>query len=939
MRKAGCSFFIFLSFIFLIGSANAQKAQLRGKVTDKNTGEELAGANVFIKGTTIGVSTDLNGNFEIQKLEAGNHTFVCSYISYKTIEFSLGKIVPGQVIAKNIQLESDAILMEGVSVVARRNISTDIALISAIKSSKVVTSGISSQQIKRSQDSDAAEVVKRVPGVTIIGGRFVNIRGLSDRYNSVLLHDVNAPSMEADLRSFSFDIIPSALIDKILIYKSPSPELPGDFAGGVVKIYTKGIPEENSTQVSYSAGLVENVSFGTFRRAKQDKGYWTGFNNGKYNLPKDFAPNLRKISSDPEQVAKAGQSLPNSWVAEQLPTLWNHNASINISKRFTLPNNHQIGSISSVNYNNKTGKNTVFRKDFNSHDQETGSSEIYNFTDELNEQNIRVGMMQNVAWSINSNHNIEWKNLFNQLSKTEYIHRTGPHYDFGYYANNHSFYQIYRGVYVSQLTGNHQFGEKHSLNWVLGYGYSYRDEPDYRRYRSNYDTVTGQSTLYVPFGAAASYFLGRFYSTMKENNFTASLNHSYSPGAIGSLKAYVNTGIFAEKKDRYFHSRNLGYIRTHLLNFDAGLLDVSIDSLFHPSNINSTYGISLDEQSNPSDSYSADNLNIAGYTSVFFPFSKRLSLSGGIRLEHNHQTLHSFTLTNAPVNAKIIALNLLPSLNIAYNFNETMLLRAAYGKTLNRPEFRELAPFGFYDFNFNLVKKGSDTIRNASIHHFELRWEHYPSSTEIINIGIFYKKFIHPIETSFVPGGGSGGIKTFTFANAASANSFGMEMETRKALKGILGSRFTDKLSLMFNAAFIRSSVQLGNAALGQKTSKRMMYGQSPYIINAGLYYYDPAALLHVNLLYNVIGKRIYIVGFDEYPDIYEMPQNLLDLTIIKKFGKHFELKIGISNLLQQNSLLLQDGNLDGIFNKNTDQQIQKQLDPRRYSIGMSYTF
>jgi outer membrane receptor for ferrienterochelin and colicin len=941
MRKFRCLFIALSTLILtvLTFQSHAQQAVLYGKVTDKDTGEELAGANVYIKGTTQGVSTNLDGNFELRNLAPGTYTIVCSYISYKTIEFADVRVQSGQTLQKDIVLESDAFLIEGVTVVARRSTSTDMALISSIKSAEIVVSGISAQQIKRSQDSDAAEVVKRVPGVTIVGNRFINIRGLVERYNSVLLHDVYAPSMEADVRSFSFDIIPSSLIDRIMIYKSPSPELPGDFAGGVVKIYTKGIPDEDGLQVSYSAGFIEGVALGTFQRAAQDKGFWRGFNTGKYNLPNGFVEDVRKISDDAEQVMYTGRSLPNSWVAEEIPVLWNNSGSVTYSKRFNLPRNQYLGSITSISYNNKKTRYSVARKDFNSWDETAGSSVIYNFDDLRNLQNIRMGIMQNLAWSINPKHIIELKNIYNQLSQTEYIHRTGPHYDFGYLANNHSFYEIFRGIYAGQLTGNHQMNDKNSLDWVLGYGFSYRDEPDYRRFRSDYDSVTGQSTLYVPFGAAASYFLGRFYSEMTENNYTFSLNYSHKPGVIGGLKPVINSGFFVESKDRVFKSRNLGYIRASLLGFNPGLLDVSIDSLFHPDNINPTFGLALDEQSNPSDSYSAANLNIAGYVSLFVPLTQRLNFTGGFRLENNRQTLNSFTLTNDPVDVDLSGFDVLPSVNISYSFGENMLVRAAYGKTLNRPEFRELAPFGFYDFNFNLVKKGSDSIRNATIHNFDLRWEYYPSGNEIINFGFFYKRFNNPIETSFVPGGGSGGIKTFTFANAASATSIGIEAEFRKSLKGMLNSGFADRLNLLFNAALIQSSVELGNAGLGQAIKSRSMYGQSPYIINAGIYFHDPISSLYVNMLYNVIGKRIYIVGYDDYPDIYEMPRNLLDLTITKNFGKHFEIKMGVSNILNKGVLLLQDGNQDWVFDRENDQQIQRYLDPRSYSIGFSYNF
>lgn len=922
-------------FIF---QASGQNGTIKGTVKDKETGEELVGASVFVKGTTIGVSSDLDGKFELANIQTGTYTVVCSYISYRQVEFENIAITPGKVVSLEVILESDASFIEGVTVVARRSTSTDLALLSSIKTAEVVVSGISAQQIKQSQDRDAAQVLKRVPGVTIVEGRFINIRGLNERYNVTLLHDVNAPSMEADVKSFSFDIIQSSLIDRILIYKSPSAELPGNFGGGVVKIYTKSIPDENSTTVSFNPEFVEGVSFNSFYRAPQGNGYWTGFNNGHYDLPSGFPSNLRAIDNNPLQVAEVGKTLRNSWVPEDRNALWNNSGSINVNRRFKIRNAY-IGSITSLNYSNRKMVNDIERQDFNAYDFETEtSSRLFSFNDQRSLQSIRFGALFNWAAILNQNNTIEFKNLFNQLSQSEYIYRTGNHFDFGYYADNHSFYQIYRGIYSGQLTGLHTLSEKSKLDWVVGYGYSYRDEPDYRRYRSDLDTITRDLTLYIPAGAAATYFMGRFYSEMREHTFSGSSNYSYKFNLFNS-KPVLNSGLWAEYTDRKFSSRNLGYVWADLLNFDPGLLDVTIDSLFHPDNINPATGIKIDEQTNPSDSYSATNTNLSGYAALFFPVSPKLNITGGLRLENNLQTLSSSTLTNDPINAEVIDVSWLPSVNVSYNFTEKMLVRAAYGKTVNRPEFRELAPFGFYDFNFNLVKKGSDTLKIAYIHNYEVRWEYYPTGTEIITVGVFYKRFLNPIETSFVPGGGSGGIKTFTYANADKAASIGVEAEIRKSLRGLTGNPFINNLSILFNGALIQSSVELGGAGLGQKETSRPMYGQSPYIVNAGLYYHSIESRLHVSLLYNVIGKRIYVIGFEDYPDIYEMPRNMLDLTITKDFGKRWEIKAGITNILATDWILLQDGNQDEVFDVDTDQVIQSYHIPRAYTIGATFKF
>jgi len=933
-------FLVFLLFFVCIQSNTAQTSEIKGIIKDKKTNELIIGANVILQSTLIGSFSNLNGEYSIKHIPSGRYNVVCSFISYKSIVIENVNIKEGEVISIHFELEEEIASLEGVVVTARRNTNTDISLINTIKSSQLVVSGISAQQIKQSQDSDAAQVVKRIPGVTVIGNRFIMIRGLSERYNAVMLHDVFAPSMEADVRSFSFDIVPSNLIDRILIFKSPSPELPGDFSGGVVKIYTKGVPDENSIIVGYSTRFRQGTSFNNFFAAKQNQLYLTGFNNGLYNLPNDFPNDIRNIENDIERLDEIGKSLPNQWVAIKSTAFLDQSFNVNFSRRLTLFKK-DIGNITSLSYNNSKTSNFIERKDYNAYDFNLNkSSTIYEFDDVRYSNDIRLGVLHNWAMLINKNNQIELKTLFNQLSTSEYTHRTGPMYDFGYYANNHSFYQIYRGIFSGQLTGKHTFQSNNELNWVAGYGYSYRDEPDYRRYRSDLDTIIGNSTLYVPFGTAQAYFLGRFFSEMREHITTGSADYKHEllfPSI--NIKPKIQTGLFYEHKTRKFVARNIGYVRANLIQFDNNLLDVSIDSLFHNNNINHGNGIRIDEQTNPSDSYDAMNTVIASYILLSLPVTKKLNVNGGIRAENNIQQLNSNTIGGDPVNVEIDKVHLLPSVNISYNFTEKMLLRMAYGKTLNKPEFRELAPFGFYDFNYNLVRKGSDSIQMASIDNFDLRWELYPSISEIITVGIFYKRFVNPIENSFIPGGGSGGIKTFTFANADNAVSRGIEAEIRQSLNVISDKHIIANTSILFNAALIDSKVELGSASLGQGITHRAMYGQSPYILNVGFFYNDIVRNINITFMYNVIGRRIYIIGYDDYPNIYEMPRNLLDLSLTKTFSNNIELKIGIGNILDQDAVLLQDANNDGVFDRKNDQIIQRYKSGRTISAAISYKF
>jgi TonB-dependent receptor len=858
-----------LALIFIISAFSfAQTGTIEGVVTDRTTGETIIGANILIEGTLTGTSTDLDGRY-VLRAPMGTHTIKIMFISYESV------VTPGVVVEAGKATRLDVTLAEvsteirGVQVTARRITNTETSMISSIKASSVVITGITAQQILRSQDSDAAAVVKRVPGVTIVDDRFIMIRGLSERYNPAMLHNTFAPSMEADIKSFSFDVIPSSLIDRILIYKSPSPELPGDFAGGVVKVFTRSIPDNNFISLSYSSGYDSNSSLRSFQRQEVGSRHWTGLNDGYNALPDGFPTNLRSIASDQTRVQEAGRSLRNNWTPRELNAGLNHSLSLSGAYKFGV-GAADIGNITSLTYNRSRSVDDILRRDYNQYDDETGvSSVIYNFNDSKNSEKIRIGLLHNWSVNLGSRNKIELINLFNQLSQSDYTFRTGPMYEFNYFANNHSFYQIFRGIYSGQLAGKHEFfGERMTIDWTAGTGRSYRMEPDYRRYRTDYDTETEEISTYIPTGAAATYFLGRFYSEMREKTNTASFNitHRVGPGSAEEKGVEVSAGGFYESKGREFYGRNLGYVRANSATFDQSLIYSPIGDLFSDANINPDTGIKIDEQTNPSDSYQSANTLTAFYIMSKIPVAGRVNISAGVRFENNNMSLDSRTLTNEPVQVDDQLFKALPSINVAYSFSEKSLARVALGRTLNRPEFRELAPFGFYDFNYNLVRKGNPELVSAIINNLDLRFEHYPAPGEQLTIGVFYKSFNNPIELTFLPGGGTAGIKTFIPVNAAGAVSMGAEAEVRKSLGGLTSNRVLSRMTLLFNGALIYSRIRAEETGGILAFDERPMQGQSPFIINTGLYYNDTDRKLQLNAAYNIIGRRInWLQGVSRY--------------------------------------------------------------------------
>ncbi len=933
------------SFILLFSgiqfSLFAQSGTISGTVLDQGTGESVIGANVVIEGTTKGAPTDIDGKFIISNVEPGSHNLTISFVGYTT------KLIPvvvqeGRTITLDISLEEDFGQLEMVTITAVRETANDVAVLKTIKESMQIVSGLSAETIKRTLDSDVSQVVKRIPGITVVQDRFIVIRGLSERYNTTLLHNSNIPSMEQDVRSFSFDVIPSNVIDQILIYKTPAPDLPGDFSGGAVKIFTKSIPEENETVLDISTGFRSGSSLRNFRAESRRDWHWTGFNDGANDLPADFPENL--VGQPQAIVDQAGRSLPNNWKEQGYNSGLDYKVSVTNSFRKNLgKKGSQIGNITSIQYSNTKTVFNVRNASFEAFNfDENISRPRFQFDDMEYSQEIMSGLVHNWAFRLDDNNIFEFKNLYNQLTTHDFIDRYGDQFAQSFTQDNFAFFNEYRGIYSGQLVGSHKFfNDATKIEWIGGYGLSFNELPDYRRYRRNVvDIETRESTLLIPAGQSPD-FLGKFYSSMREDMITAAFNieQTINKNKEVDFKPVLKAGIYFEDRDRNFSARNLGFRRG--MSFTSELTALEIDEVFQPENINSESGIALGENFSVSNFFNATNRLRAYYISANIPIW-RFNLFGGVRYEDNLQQLRSpdrFTegSPTPPMQPVSIPQAIwLPSVTLAYNISNKMVVKGVYGKTVNRPEFREIAPFGFYNFIFDATVTGYEFLQNSEIDNFDLRWEWYPSLTETVSFALFYKDFTNPIESLF--GNFGSEQTTFLYRNTESAYTMGFEVDVRKSLAGISNSVFLSRLSVLANFSYIDSEITLGEELSELLRAKdRPLQGQSNYIINTGIFYDDIIRNLQVNLLYNVIGKRILLVGAGAIPDTYEMPRNVIDLSIRKGITKRLALKFGIKDLLNQEFLLLQDGNEDGIFSRKNDQVFRRYRPGTSYSLGLTY--
>jgi TonB-dependent receptor len=941
LLTANFSFFSTLIF--------AQTGTIKGNVADGTTGEAIVGANVYcLQEPVIGSIADINGNFEINKVKSGTYTLILSFISYKTDTIKNVTIYPGQTTVVNSKLFEDVVQLTELVISDNRITNTDIAVITELKKADLVATGISAQQISLSQDRDAAQVIKRVPGVTIVNNRFVNVRGLNERYNLVMLNDIIAPSTEVDSRAFAFDLIPSGMIDRMLVYKSGSAELPGEFAGAVIDLHTKNIIEDNSFSVEYTTSARLGTTLKVFNTYEGSPTDWLGFDRSVRPLPASFpTENLSTIdigSADGKsQLVNASKSLPNNWATKSSNAPVDSRLNINFSKVWRI-GNKRLSNITSFNYTNTRQHSDIenyYYDEFVEADQK--SNRRYYYSDILDSKSNRVGLISNFVFEINPNNRIEFRNLFNQQGISQTTLRTGIEDLQEAIVNNLALNYLQRGLYSGQLSGDHSIGERFNLNWIAGYSSINSKQPDYRRIRSQKDIRRPEDpfTIIIP-PSASTFDAGRFYSSMNEKTFSNALNFTWklNPGADEEKIAKVSTGYYIAQTYRDFTARWFAYNWSNLDNRPLDVLNSSFTEIFVPENIGFSsesgkppYFI-LTEGTNQSDKYTAQNLLLAGYAGITIPFAEHYRLSTGARIEYNRQQLSSFRTSGDPTKIDNPVTSPLPFINLSYDFNDKSLIRFAYSKTVNRPIFRELAPFNFYDFDRNANLLGNPNLKTADIHNIDLKYEYYPSKSEVVSLGAFYKYFINPIENLNV--GGSNLI--YSYLQGQSAYALGTELEIRKSLSGLSGSKIIDRINLVLNGTLIKSQVDLGIDSLhSDQVRKRALQGQSPYVLNAGIYYNDFTNGLQINISYNVFGKRIFAVGdISNNPTQYEMPRNQLDFTISKEFQKHWEVKLGIQDILNQSYRLMQDSNRDEKIT-NIDEPIRTFKPGQYLSLGVIY--
>lgn len=915
-----------ITIIFLISTLTFAQStgSISGKVIDANNGESIIGANVLIENTTIGAATDLDGNFTIRNISPGKYNLIVSFISYTKQKITDVQIISGQNLNLNISLKPEAIeIQEEVIVVGETSNQYEAALLNQRKKSIQISDGISAEQIKRSTDGTTAETLRRVPGLTLLDNKYIYVRGVSERYNGALLNNSPLASSEPDRKDFAFDLIPSNLIENTIVVKSFTPDEPGDFSGGLVKVNTVEFPTKTIFSFSYSTSYVDKISTKSYRTYEGSSTDYLGIDDGFRDLPEGFPDPLTFRSYDLD-LADTNRTywstkLNDKWGIQNKKAFLDQTFGITYGERFNLFDN-DFGVISSITY--KTGINSkeIITRDIES--KENGTY-FFDYSGTRFSKNVYWGGIVNLSYKIGDLHKIGFKNTFTISSDDEVTRLEGFKFDYQDQRIINALRFVSRNLYSGQLSGSSfiPFLTGIELDWRASYSSSFRDEPDYRRNAYTRDIADSNTTApyyaYIP-RDPDFYAGGRFYSYLKEYKRGLGLDLSQT---LGPIK--IKYGINHYNTARSFDARLLSVTDPFQITRNT-IGQWELDSLYSIENFEQRY-IMMREFFDPSNNYTSTD-NLFGYFLMselpFNLFDQNFVLIAGLRVENyvlRLRTTSSIASGMQPVSVDKFNSDILPAFSFIYRITNSINARFSFSRTINRPQFREVAPFVYYNFEDQTLVRGNTELKQANIANYDLRFEAFPDIGELISISLFLKELRNPIERIFVI---STGQNDRSFDNASFARNAGFEIEYRTSLGKILD--LLDNFSLTANYSRIWSEIEETNIGTGR--SLRPMQGQSPYVINLALNYQNVELGFSINAAYNRFGKRIIETANFSGRDIYEFSRDVIDLVFTKGVGEHIEFKLAIKDMLAQPYEYFEDVDL-----------VRKYTTNAKLSLGVSY--
>jgi hypothetical protein len=920
-----------------LGAAVAQQSgTVTGKVVDASTGDPIVGGTVVIEGTKLGSLTSTSGTFTIRRVPYGQHTVKASGMGYAPQIVRGIAVANERPVALDFTLSTKAVEREAVTVVGKMDRQSENAALTARRRSAQVSDAISSEQMSRAQAGDAGDAMKRVTGVSVIGDKYVVVRGLQERYSSTQLNNVNLPSPEPEKKVVPFDLFPSSMVSRLTTIKTFTPDNPGDFAGGLVKIETKEFPEAFLFSSSVSTGM-NSVTQGAdaigYVGGSTD---FLGIDDGTRALPADIGAGRRQSNEAQADLLSRFSNRVYSPRAATMPM----NGGFNLSVGDQLDAGFPVGVLFSGSYSGSAS----YREEEQRHPilqrGEDGRRDLrYAYAVRRSERSALWGGLLNLSAQFAPEHKVGFKAIYNRSSEDETRLVEGT-----YNQSTVGEIRYSRLRFVERALGSLQLDGEHKLtgvldsklDWRAAFSTADRLEPDNRSV--TYFRSAGDSTY-----AFANNFgsnNGRFFSDLADRETNVGLDWTIPLGIADEGSSRLKVGGLGRLRDRDFSARRFLF-GTNSSDFD--LLSRRPEELFTPDNVRSG-AITFNDATAPTDAYAAREALVAGYAMVDIPLWETLRIIAGARVEHWDLDLDAINAVSGAVNPALgtsrAQTDVMPSLNLIYRVNPEMNMRASVSQTVARPEFRELAPFRFDDYRQSTY--GNPALERTKILNLDARWEWFPSGGEVIAISAFTKHFTDPIEQFYLVGSGI----SVEPANADDAVVYGAELELRRSLEFLdeslaslaIGTNLTivDSRVSFSEGEFVEVFDGIGTtqySPLVLTSQERPLQGQSPYVINATISYDRADWGTSATLLYNVFGPRLAVVGTEGIPDTYEQGRHSLDVSLSQKLPSGLQLRVSARNLLDAETLFEQR------FADGETVVAERFITGRSLSIGLSFNF
>jgi hypothetical protein len=916
--------------------AVAQEASGRivGKVVDATSGAPISTAQVSVDGTPISTLSDLNGRFHLDGVPIGSQSVHARLLGYAPKIVTDVAVSSGETTPLDISLEATAIELEALAVTANLEAGATSRLLDEQRMSMAMVEAVGSQEISKSPDSDAAEVAGRVSGVTVTEGKYVFIRGLGERYSQTSLNGTPLPSPEPEKEVVPLDLFPSGFLESLTTQKTYTPDRPGDFSGGTVEIRNRQFPDRFTWRLSMGTSANSESQFQNgFLDYAGSNGDFLAIDRGARDVPDEVQEagyGLRgdRLPRDPATLKQLGDAFARS-LPQFAPTSGTAPVNLDlggsVGDRLEL-GGKEIGFFAAGNYGEKwTNRDGEIERKWRAEAfnpdlaEETQRPNVdYVFTRGLRE--VTWGGVANVSALLSPEHQINLQGMYNRNGTDEARTYTGANQEdlAGELFSERLRFQS-RSLMWGQLSGEHETELLGShVEWRVAAARATRDEPALREtiYNRAFSADADDPFLLDDVGESARYF----YSDLTDDDLNGGLDLTLPLGTRADGDVSVKLGGAFRTRDRDFAARRFRwkYQTKRIASLDQILADLDNVVGTNPG----PNQVLLQDIVEPGDVYAADDDRLAGYAMIDVPLMSSLRAVAGARVEAYDLSLSTRTAGEVTNRSQT---DVLPSLSLTYALRDDMNLRAAASRTLDRPEFRELAPFQFSEASSLRQLVGNPGLEVAEITNLDAKWEWFPRPGEVLSFGAFYKQLHRPIEQVFIATASS----AYSFQNADDGYVVGAELSVRRRLDFLGG--FFDPFTLTGNLSLIDSEVTVvTQGAFIPTNEKRRLEGQSPYVVNLNLVWQSSTGATEVGAFYNVFGPRIEAAGGSGVPDIEERPRNVLDVTFRQQVTDRLGVRLKAENLLDAPYRWEQSAN--GITRIQREYAVGRSL-----SVGLSY--